>query len=203
MKKRLLLIVHCLLLCFQLHAKKSAKAPAVPLKIGHTNLDYLMSCLPAAKQAASTLESFEKQLEQRLYAELGKLRQKEQAFQKGYETMTEAARNQKVAELQQLEVNLQQMQQDSRYQLVTKKENLYQPLYEEVQTAIEQVKQAHQYTHVFNTSMGGMPILLCADEEYDITDVVLKQLGVTPPKKEEAPKRQNKRKAKPAAKKKK
>ncbi len=194
MKKQLLLILHCLLLSHQLHAA-SPQATAPSPKIGYTNLDYLINSLPETPQVESTLKSFEKQLQQRLYTAAGKLQQKQLAYQQGHETMTEAAKKQKIAELQQLEVSLNQMQQDLGQQFLAKREKLYQPLYEKVQAAIQQVKKANSYTFIFNARIGDATILLAADEEYDVTGLVLKHLGITPPK-EKAPDSQPTSKAK-------
>ncbi|MEL6412512.1 MAG: OmpH family outer membrane protein, partial [Bacteroidota bacterium] len=168
MKKRLTLLVPFLFLCFQLHAKKEPQqAPAaMPIKLGYTSLEYLISCLPETPQVESTIKSFEKQLEQRFRNEVGKLQQQEQAYRQGYETMTEAVRQQKETELKQLQTRCQQMQVDLNYQLKAKKDSLLLPLYEKVQAAIEQVQKEKQYTHIFNVSMSGVAILICAEEQF-------------------------------------
>jgi outer membrane protein len=59
-------------------------------------------------------------------------------------------------------------------------------LYEKIQTAIDEVAKANGYTHIFNSQLDvGVSILLYAREEDDISDLVLKQLGITPPPAEE------------------
>ena len=174
MKK--VLILSLILLSHQLQATPTASQP----KIGYTNMEYIIRFMPEIKQVESNYSSYSKQLVQKLDTEEKKLIQKAQAFQKGYDTMTEAVKTQKQTEIQQLQESLRQAQIESQEKLALKRSNLLQPIYEKVQKAIQKVAQANGYSHVLNSDVGGMPILLYADEEYDITELVLKQLGIDP-----------------------
>ena len=56
-----------------------------------------------------------------------------------------------------------------------------QPVFDKIGTAIEQVAKENSYTHVFNLAVGGQSILLYAREEDNVSNLVLKKLGIDPP----------------------
>jgi outer membrane protein len=71
--------------------------------------------------------------------------------------------------------------------LQRKSGELLEPVFEKIQNAIDAVAKANGYTHVFNSGQpeAGLNILLYARDEDNISDLVLKQLGITPPPAEE------------------
>ncbi len=182
-KKRLFLILALMLSLFKLNAKeKSPNIQPPSLKIGYTNVEYIFSTLPEIKTIESEHASFEKQLNNQLEARVEAFQKQAQAFQQGYEAMTEVVRNQKQLELQQLEGSLKQFQLELHEQSDNKKINLLRPVYDKILNAIEQVAKENGYTHVLNANVGGIPALLYADEEHNISDLVLKKLGIDPDK---------------------
>lgn len=176
MKNRLLLTLACVLVLSNLQAKDK------PLKIGYTNLDYILSLLPETKGIEADYKSFEKQVKNRLEAKVGEFQEKLQALEKGYEAMTDSVKKQKEAELLQLKSGLEQLQIESQESLANKHVELLKPVYEKIQQTIEGVAKENGYTHVFNAETGEVFILLYAAEEYDISDLVLKKLGIPLPK---------------------
>lgn len=179
MKNRLLLTLACILVLSNIQAKDK------PLKIGYTNLDYILSLLPETKSIEADYKSFEKQVKNRLEAKVGEFQEKLQVLEKGYETMTDPVRKQKETELLQLKSSLEQLQIESQEFLANKNVELLKPVYENIQQAIEVVAKENGYTHVFNAETGSISILLYATKEYNVSDLVLKKLGITPPKDKE------------------
>lgn len=179
MKNRLLLTLACVLVLSNIQAKDK------PLKIGYTNLDYILSLLPETKSIEADYKSFEKQVKNRLEAKVGEFQEKLQALEKGYETMTDPVRKQKETELLQLKSSLEQLQIESQESLANKNVELLKPVYEKIQQAIEVIAKENGYTHVFNAETGSTSILLYATEEYNVSDLVLKKLGITLPKDKE------------------
>ena len=177
-RKIFLTLVLMLTLC-KLHAKdKQPSTQPLSLKIGYTSVEYICQFLPEVKAVASECASFEKQLKNKIEASLAGLQQKVQAFQQGSEAMTEAARNQKKIELQQLQAGFDRLRIESQEKLDNKQADLLKPIYDKVVSAISKVAKEHGYTHVLNASVGGMPVLLYVDEEHHISDRVLKKLGI-------------------------
>jgi outer membrane protein len=167
---------------FKVYAKE--KLPNIPqsspLKIGYTNVEYILGLLPEAKMIASEYASFEKQLNNQLIAKIEAFQKQADAFEQGKEVMTEAARNQKKIELQQLEGSIRQFQLELQEKSDNKRNDLLRPIYDKIINAIQQVAKENGYTHVLNTNVGNMPVLLYADEAHNISDWVLKNLGIDP-----------------------
>ena len=55
------------------------------------------------------------------------------------------------------------------------------PAFEKIGVAIETVSKENGYTHVLNMTAGGQSILLYARDEDNVTELVLKNLGIDPP----------------------
>mmetsp|Transcript_3879 Transcript_3879/g.8752 ORF Transcript_3879/g.8752 Transcript_3879/m.8752 type:complete len:192 (+) Transcript_3879:5541-6116(+) len=180
MQKKILLILFLSLGVNHSYAKtKLDSVQSSSLKIGYTNMEYLLSFLPEKKKIESEYASFEKQIKNQLATSVGEFKQKWQDFEQGYETMTEEVRNKKESELQQLQGDLEKLQIELQEKLTSKHTNLLKPIYEKITQAIEQVAKEQGYTHVFNANVGNLPVLLYADEQYNVSMQVLQKLGVT------------------------
>jgi outer membrane protein len=55
---------------------------------------------------------------------------------------------------------------------------LLQPAFTKVQNAIDQVAKDNGFTHILNTNVLSSPILLYADDQFDISNLVLTKLGI-------------------------
>jgi outer membrane protein len=65
-----------------------------------------------------------------------------------------------------------------------------QPVFSKVAGAIETVAKEQAYTFIINSQVnGGEDVLLYWDEKYNVSDDVLKRLGVTPGPKTQTPKK--------------
>jgi outer membrane protein len=60
--------------------------------------------------------------------------------------------------------------------LFTQQQNLMRPIQEEVLTAIEEVARREGYDYVFDK--GGDYLFMYAEEEFDLSDQVLSELGI-------------------------
>jgi len=158
----------------------STNAQSANLKIGYTNVDYILSQLPEAKQIESQLKTHEEQLGAQLQSKMKEFEDKYKSFMETQESLTPVVRNDKQTELQTLQTNIQQFQQDAEKSLQQKQVELLKPAYEKIQTSIDVVAKENGFTHVFSNDAGGVPILLFATEDDDISKLVLANLGVTP-----------------------
>ena len=159
-----------------------AFAQSAQLKIGYTNMDYILTQLPEYKTIESEISSYQKQLETQLnskYQEYqGKLDDYQQKMQAGaLTTQDRQAREQELTDLQQ---SIQKFQSDADTSLQKKTAELLQPAYDKIMKAVHDVATEEGYTHVFSNAAGNAPILLYGEDKFDITDDVLKKLGVTP-----------------------
>ena len=151
------------------------------MKIGYTNVEYVLSLMPEAKQIESDLGAYEKQLSTRLEAKYKDYQTKLGDYQQNAETYSEDVRLDIENELLGMQQSIQQFEVDAQNRMVTKRNELLQPAFEKIGIAIEAVSKETGYTHVFNMTAGGQSILLYAREEDNVTNLVLKKLGIDPP----------------------
>jgi outer membrane protein len=103
-----------------------------------------------------------------------------QEYQGGAATMTDVIRQDKEREIAQLEENIQKFQQDAQVSFQKKQTELLQPVYEKIGKAIEEVANEGSFTYVLSTRIGSIDVILFAIPENDISDLVLKKMGITP-----------------------
>lgn len=151
------------------------------LKVGYTNVEYVLSLMPEAKQIESELAGYDKQLSTQLEAKYADYQAKVAEYQQNAETYTEVVRADKENEIVNLQQSIQEFEQNAQSSMLQKRNQLLQPAFEKIGTAIEQISKENGYTHVFNMTASGQSILLYAREEDNVTNLVLKKLGINPP----------------------
>ena len=154
-----------------------------PLKIGYTNVEYILALMPESKQIESDLKSYSTQLEAQLQTKYKEYQTKGEAYQKGAQTMTDVIRADKEKELMNLQSSIEEFQKNAEVSLQKKQQALLEPAYKKMQKAIDDVAKENSITYVFNSDAGygTNAILLHAPESDNISDLVLKKMGVTPP----------------------
>ncbi|MBR7721297.1 OmpH family outer membrane protein [Hymenobacter properus] len=160
-------------------AATSAQAQA-PLKIGYTDVQYVLSQMPESKQIESDLKAYNTQLENQLKSKTSELETKYKAYQAGEATMTDVVKADKQKELQNMQQSIQEFQQSAQQSLQQKQQTLLKPALDKLQKNIDLVADENGFTYVFNSDGGGSPLLLHAPKDGDISDLVLKKMGITP-----------------------
>ncbi|MDB5233068.1 MAG: outer rane chaperone Skp [Hymenobacter sp.] len=160
-------------------AATSAQAQA-PLKIGYTDVQYVLAQMPESKQIESDLKAYNSQLENQLKSKTSELETKYKAYQAGEATMTDIVKADKQKELQGMQQSIQEFQQSAQQSLQQKQQVLLKPALDKLQKNIDAVADENGFTYVFNSDGGGSPLLLHAPKEGDISDLVLKKMGITP-----------------------
>lgn len=162
---------------------------AAPLKIGYTNVEYILAMMPESKQIESDLKAYSSQLEAQLQTKYKEYQTKGEAYQKGAATMTEVIRADKERELMNLQKSIEEFQKNAEASLQKKQQALLEPAYKKMQKAIDDVAKENGITYIFNSDAGygTNAILLHAPESDNVSDLVLKKMGVTPPAKDAAP----------------
>jgi len=151
------------------------------LKIGYTDIDYILSALPEAKQIESDLNDYGKQLDTQLQSKMKDFDAKMKDYQQNSQTWLPEIRADKEQELQSLQQSIQKFQQDAENSLQKKQVQLLQPVYKKIQDAIDQVRKENGYTFIFSVGVGNASIILSADEQHDVSELVFAKLGVEPP----------------------
>jgi outer membrane protein len=156
------------------------QSPEPTVKIGYADVEYILLRLPDVKQAEANLNAVEKQLTDLVNKKTEELKSKYDVFTKTEKDMLEAARKNTINELQQMQGNLEQLKQDSQTTLEKKHAELMKPVYEKIGKAIEAVAKAEGFTFVLNGHVSGQDVVMYGDPRFDVSDLILKKLGVTP-----------------------
>ncbi len=162
----------------------SVGAFAQTTKIGYTNLEYILSLLPDAKRIESELQTYEKQLKSQMDSKIAEFEKKYQDYEKGRNMMADPVRQDKEKELTMLQNSIKEFEENAQNSLQKKQVTLLEPVLEKIQKSIEKVAAANGYTYILSThaDYGGSAIILYAkNKDEDISNLVLKDLGVTPP----------------------
>jgi outer membrane protein len=155
-------------------------AQAQNTKVGYADVDYIFSQMPDSKRIDSELKAMQAQLKTQIEAKSQEFTKKFQDYNANAGNMIDAVRVNTERELQQLQQNLEKLQQDAQTSLQTKQTQLMEPVYKQVGKAIEDVAKENGYTFILNQQIGGLDVILYGDEKMDVSDLVLKKLGVTP-----------------------
>ena len=156
-------------------------ANAQDVKIGYTNVEYIMSLMPEMEQIDADIKDYSNQLGQQIQTKGADFQRQAQAFQQAAPNMTEDARNAKNQELQTLQQEIQKFEQDAQASYQRKLQELLEPVQTKVYNAINSVAAENNYTHVFSETAGQSPVLLYTKDNDPFTDLVLTKLGVEPP----------------------
>jgi outer membrane protein len=100
--------------------------------------------------------------------------------------MTDVVRADKEKELTGLQGSIQEFQRSADNSLQQKQQTLLKPALDKLQKTIDEVAKENGYTYVLNSD-GASPVLLHGPKEGDISDMILKKMGVTPGAAQAAP----------------
>ena len=151
------------------------------LKIGYTNVEYILSFLPETKQVQAEVQAYGTQLQNQLQSKITDFQSKADAFQKTAATMTDLVRADKQEELQNLQASIQKFQTEAQTSIAQKEQDLFKPLFEKISNAINAVAERENYTHIFSAGVPGVEVLLYAKPTDDVSSLVLAELGIDPP----------------------
>ncbi|WP_026947596.1 OmpH family outer membrane protein [Algoriphagus marincola] len=159
-------------------------AQAQELKIGYTNVEFIMDLMPEMEQIGADLQDYQTQLQTNIQTKANDFQRQVQTYQQAAQTMTDDARAAKEAELTKLQQDLQKYEQDAQVSYQRKLQELLEPVQTKVINAINAVAAENNYTHIFAETAGQAPILLYTKEQDKFTELVLAKLGLempTPP----------------------
>jgi outer membrane protein len=152
------------------------------VKIGYTDPNYIMELMPETKQIQSELAAYEKQLQGQLQSKYTEYQTKLDAYQAGAGTMAPLVKQDKEKELMGMQQSIKEFEEKAQEDLQRKQMSLVDPVLTKIQKAIDAVADEHGYTYIFSSSGGSQGVILYSkNKNENISDLVLKKLGVTPP----------------------
>ncbi len=160
-----------------------AQAQTTP-KIGWTNVDYILNVMPDSKKIQNELQIQRQQLEKVLQEKAKEFEEKYKTYEKNAQTWSELIRADKEKELQSMNQSITELKQGSEQDLQNKYGKLVQPVLAKINEAINAVGKENGFTYILNMDAGAntTPIILYSGaEENNISNLILKKLGVEPP----------------------
>lgn len=163
---KLTLVLAMMLSCTTLFAQK----------FGRINSQEVMFAMPETTEMQTKLQAVAKDWEENLETINVEFNNKLQEFQKNLNTLSDAARQIKEKELNDLRQRGTEMQQMAQQDLAKQEQELMPPIIEKAQNAIKAVSKANGFTAIFESGS-----LVYFDEAtlIDITPLVKKELGIT------------------------
>ena len=168
-------IRHTLILALSLCLYMTANAQ----KFGYVESNSLLQGMPKVKEAESNLETLSKQLQAKGQKMMQDFQTKYQDLERRAQAGDIAPKDQEaqVALLKEEETKILQFEQEMQTQLAAKRDELLNPILQEVRDAIQVVAKENGYTYIFDGSPG-IGVLLYADESTNVTSLVKAKLGI-------------------------
>lgn len=156
---------------------------AQTIKIGYTNIDFILQNIPDSKDIQTKLATEKAQYDKLLNEKIAEFQKNYEDFQKNGAAMSAVIRADKEKSLTNKQTEIQEFQQNSESALTRKQQDLLAPVMDKIQKAIDDVAKETGYTYVFNSDAGygTTPVVLVAPESDNITNLVFKKLGVPIP----------------------
>ncbi len=144
-------------------------------KIGRINSQDVVVNMAEFKEAQTQIEALAKDLQAQAETIQVEMNNKLQEYQKGVETMTDAVRQLKEKELNDLNTRLQEFNQVAQQELQKKEQELMEPIIKKANEAITEVAKAGGYTVIMES---GSMVYFDEANVKDISPEVKAKLGV-------------------------
>lgn len=143
------------------------------LKIGVVDIETIVKTMPEAATADKKLQDLSKKYRDSLVSLEKKFNSKMEKYNKQKAMMTPKQQKKEEQSLQQIQMDYQKFQQEklgAQGELAQTREKLLSPIRKKVKIAIEKIAKKEKMSFVLDKST---PILLYAEDKYDITFSVL------------------------------
>lgn len=154
------------------------------VKVGYTNAELILAYMPEARSMEQSLATFQKKLAEALQTKEQYLQQKYQEYIELKErgSLSEEDGKRRETELMQLDNEVKKLAQESEQKLVMRQQELMKPILEKLQNAIDKVAEANGLTYIMNqTTSAGVSTILYGPKENDMTEAIMKELGIQIP----------------------
>lgn len=148
-------------------------------KFAYIDTEYILENIPAYLQAQSKLDNTASQWQKEIDDKFKEVERLYAKFQAEQFLLTEEMKRQKEEEIINLEQEAQELQR-TRFgfegDLFKKREELIQPIQDNVFDAVEKLAQTRAYDFIFDKASGGATMLY-TNPKFDVSDIILNNLG--------------------------
>lgn len=165
-----------ILLIVVLVSGSSVFAQKADYKFGHINSNELLSVMPERDSARIQLQNYSKMLQQEMEAMQVEYQNKVNTYLEKQTTYSALVKQSKETEIQEMQRRVQEFQSTAQQDYQQKEAELFQPIMDKAQAAIEKVAKANGFTYVFDLGAGG--VLYFSSQSIDILPLVKTELGI-------------------------
>lgn len=146
-------------------------------KIGHVSLDSLLKGMPESDSAKKSYAAYAQQLESTLESFQKEFQQKYQDYQQNQASYTGIIKQSKEQELNDMNQRIQAFQQQAQTSLQHYGDSIQRPVITKAKNAVSAVAKENGYKYVLDTSQG---FVLYFEDSDDLYALVAKKLGIKP-----------------------
>lgn len=146
------------------------------LKIGHVNIQELVQQLPETDSIQEVLKKEADDMEKMFEEMIAEHETNVKKFEAEKSSYSEFVRNSKETDLMEMASKIQQYQQNANQQLQKRNMELIQPVYENINKAIEKVALKNNFTYILDLSNGAVAFHSPSSKNLD--SQVLTELGI-------------------------
>lgn len=146
------------------------------LKLGHVNSQEILLSMPEKDSIEAKISKLSKEWENELLKSQEEYKKKIKDFQNNNATMPETIKKARQAEISDLELRINNINQQAQVDIAQQQQALYTPVINKVRAAIEAVGTEGNYTYIFD--LAAQNIVYQSPQSNDITPLVKKKLGL-------------------------
>lgn len=145
-------------------------------KFGHINTNELFTLMPERDSAQQILQNFAKELESQLETMRVELNNKYNDYLNEQGNLTDLIKQTKEQEINDLDQRIKGFEATAQQELQRKEAELFQPIYEKANNAIQEVAKENQFTYIFD--LASRALIYFSEDSENILLLVKKKLGI-------------------------
>lgn len=161
-------------------------ATAQGFKVGYVDPSIILQQMPEAKAVQQQVQNLYDRKQNEIGSRQQELQSELQEYQQKAGVISEEARLAEEERLTQMDIELRQLQSDAQQEIQQASAELMAPLFEQIQTSVDNIAEQQGLDMVLNLTLGGYGILDRNviyvspenQQQYDITAVVMQDLGI-------------------------
>lgn len=146
------------------------------IKLGHIDSQELLLLMPESDSAKKVLERETKSIQDQLELMQVEFNKKYNEYIVKMDSLSKFIRQSKEQELQDLQQRIQVFESNAQQNVQQMQAELFQPIIDKAQKAIEEVGKENGFTYIFDTSIG--TVIYKSDESENILPKVKAKLGI-------------------------
>lgn len=147
-------------------------------KVGTVDSEYIVGLMPEKDIVLKRAGDYGAKLDTSLNVKMNDYEEKIKVFKLLPTSVADSIKRKKYTELLELEQEIQKYKQNGTQLMQIKRTELMRPLYSKLSKVIQEVAKANGYTQVLTLTGNEFAYI---DKKLDITLLVLKEMGITPP----------------------